>query len=131
MSVLNDIMGAAGAGGFNLEKLTGEVGNGGLESIVAKFEKGGMGEIVQSWIGTGHNLPISSEQIQAVLGSEQVQSLTHAMGIDSAQLANTLPDLIDHLTPGGQLPQGNLTDVVLQAARRSGFGDVLGGLLKT
>jgi len=124
-------MGAAGAGGFNLEKLTGEVGNGGLESIVAKFEKGGMGEIVQSWIGTGHNLPISSEQIQAVLGSEQVQSLTHAMGIDSAQLANTLPDLIDHLTPGGQLPQGNLTDVVLQAARRSGFGDVLGGLLKT
>lgn len=131
MSMLNDILGAAsGPGGFDLEKLSGQLDDGGLNGLVAKFEKGGMGEIVQSWIGTGGNLPISSEQITAVLGSEQVQNLTHALGIDSSQLAHALPGLIDHLTPGGQLPQGNLVDTMLQAARQGGFGEAVGGLFK-
>lgn len=131
MSLLNDLMGAAsGAGGFNLETLSGQFGNGGLEGLVAKFEKGGMGEIVQSWVSTGSNLPISPEQITAVLGSEQVQSLTHALGIDSSQLARALPGLVDHLTPNGQIPQGNLVDTMLQAARQGGFGEAVGGLFK-
>ena len=130
MSMLNDILGAAsGPGGFDLERLAGHLGDGGLEGIVAKFQQGGMGEVVQSWVGTGGNLPISAEQIQAVLGSEQVQNLTHAMGIDSSQLANALPGLIDHLTPNGQLPQGGINDILGQAMN-GGLGDMLGGLLK-
>ncbi len=131
MSLLNDILGAAsGPGGFDIEKLSGHLGDGGLQGIVAKFEQGGMGEIVQSWVGTGGNLPISSEQITTVLGSEQVQNLTHAMGIDSSQLANALPGLIDHLTPGGQLPQGGISDILGSAISKGGLGDMLGGLLK-
>ncbi len=135
MSMLNDILGAAsGPGGFDLEKLAGHLGDGGLEGIVTKFEKGGMGEVVQSWIGTGGNLPISSDQIVAVLGSEQVQNLTHAMGIDSSQLASALPGLIDHLTPGGQLPQGGIGDilgqVMGQGTGKGSLGDMLGGLFK-
>ena len=63
MSLLNDMLGAAsGPGGFDIEKLAGQLGNGGLNGLVAKFEKGGMGEIVQSWVGTGGNLPISADQ---------------------------------------------------------------------
>ncbi len=89
-----------------------------------------MGEVVQSWVGTGGNLPISSEQIVAVLGSTQVQNLTHAMGVDSSQLAQALPGLIDHLTPGGQLPQGGISDILGQAMGKGGLGDMLGGLLK-
>jgi uncharacterized protein YidB (DUF937 family) len=131
MSLLNDIMGAAsGPGGFDLEKLAGHLGDGGLQGIVAKFEQGGMGEVVQSWVGTGGNLPISAEQIQAILGSEQVQNLTHSMGIDSSQLASALPGLIDHLTPGGQLPQGGISDILSSAMGKGGLGDMLGGLLK-
>jgi uncharacterized protein YidB (DUF937 family) len=131
MSLLNDMLGGASApGGLDLDQLASHLGNGGLEGIVAKFQQGGMTEIVQSWIGTGGNLPISSEQITAVLGSEQVQSLTHALGIDSSQLAHALPGLIDHLTPGGQLPQGGIGDILGQAMGKGGFGDILGGLLK-
>jgi uncharacterized protein YidB (DUF937 family) len=131
MSLLNDIMGAAsGPGGFDLEKLAGHLSDGGLQGIITKFEQGGMGEVVQSWVGTGRNLPISSEQIVAILGSEQVQNLTHAMGIDSSQLASTLPGLIDHLTPGGQLPQGGLSDILGSAMGKGGLSDMLGGLLK-
>ncbi|CAM3342377.1 YidB family protein [Asticcacaulis taihuensis] len=131
MSLLNDMLGGASApGGLDLDQLASHLGNGGLEGIVAKFQQGGMTEIVQSWIGTGGNLPISSEQITAVLGSEQVQSLTHALGIDSSQLAHALPGLIDHLTPGGQLPQGGIGDILGQTMGKGGFGDILGGLLK-
>ena len=131
MSLLNDMLGAAsGPGGFDIEKLAGQLGDGGLEGMVAKFQQGGMGEIVQSWIGTGGNLPISPDQIQSVLGSEQVQGLTKAMGIDSSQLASALPGLIDHLTPGGQLPQGGFGDILGQVMGQGGLGNLLGGMMK-
>jgi uncharacterized protein YidB (DUF937 family) len=121
---------ASGPGGFDIEKLAGHLGDGGLEGIVAKFQQGGMGEVVQSWVGTGGNLPISADQIQSVLGSEQVAGLTKAMGIDSSQLAHALPGLIDHLTPGGQLPQGGIGDILGQAMNSGGLGNMLGGLFK-
>jgi uncharacterized protein YidB (DUF937 family) len=135
MSLLNDLLGgASNSGGFDLEQLTSQLGNGGLEGMVAKFQQGGMGEIMQSWISTGGNLPISSEQITAILGSDQVQNLTHALGIDSSQLAHALPGLIDHMTPGGQLPPGGIGDILGQALNqgmgKGQFGDILGGLLK-
>lgn len=131
MSLLNDMLGGASApGGFDIEKLAGHLGDGGLEGIVAKFQQGGMGEVVQSWVGTGGNLPISADQIQSVLGSEQVAGLTKAMGIDSSQLAHALPGLIDHLTPGGQLPQGGIGDILGQAMNSGGLGNMLGGLFK-
>lgn len=135
MSLLNDMLGGASApGGFDLNQLTSHLGDGGLEGIVAKFQQGGMGEVVQSWVGTSGNLPISAEQIQSVLGSEQVAGLTKAMGIDSSQLAHALPGLIDRLTPGGQLPQGGIGDilgqVMGQGAGKGGLGDMLGGLFK-
>jgi uncharacterized protein YidB (DUF937 family) len=131
MSLLNDMLGAAsGPGGLDINQLASHLGDGGLEGLVAKFQQGGMGEVVQSWVGTGGNLPISADQIQAVLGSEQVAGLTKAMGIDSSQLAHALPGLIDHLTPGGQLPQGGIGDILGQAMSSGGLGNMLGGLFK-
>ena len=62
-----------------------------------------------SWVGTGQNLPISAEQIQHVLGSEQVKELAAKAGISpeaaSSHLAQLLPMLVDKLTPNGQVPQ--------------------------
>ena len=57
-------------------------------------------------------MPISAEQIQAALDSEQVQSIAEKLGLSSADassgLANLLPQVIDNLTPDGQLPEGGL-----------------------
>ena len=86
--------------------------NGGISGLVHQFTANGLGEIVHSWIGTGHNLPISPEQLQSVLGCEQVQALAAKVGIspEAAQsgLAQVLPQLVDHLTPNGEVPQGDL-----------------------
>ena len=55
----------------------------------------------------GENQPISSNQIQNVLGSDQVNALAAKMGVDPAQashfLAEYLPKIVDKLTPEGKV----------------------------
>jgi uncharacterized protein YidB (DUF937 family) len=81
---------------------------GGLSGLLQNFREKGLGELVTSWVGTGQNLPISADQIQHVLGSEQVQQFAAKLGIPSgvvsSQLAQLLPLVVDKLTPSGEVP---------------------------
>jgi len=81
---------------------------GGLSGLAQSFHEKGFGGIMSSWVGTGQNLPITADQIQHVLGSEQVKELAAKAGISpdlaSSSLATMLPSLIDKLTPNGQMP---------------------------
>jgi uncharacterized protein YidB (DUF937 family) len=83
---------------------------GGLAGLIQTFQQGGLGEIVNSWVSSGPNLPISAEQIQSVLGGSALQDLAGKLGMNTEQasggLAQMLPQLIDSLTPNGQVPQG-------------------------
>jgi uncharacterized protein YidB (DUF937 family) len=85
---------------------------GGLNTLVQQFEQAGLGHMIQSWIGTGPNPPISPAQLQQVLGSGQLQALATKLGLSpeavTSQLSQVLPHLVDGLTPNGQLPQGDL-----------------------
>jgi uncharacterized protein YidB (DUF937 family) len=82
---------------------------GGLSGLVQAFKDKGLGELAASWISTGKNLSVTGEEVQSVLGQEQIQKIAQALGITnqnvSAGLAGLLPELIDMLTPDGQLPQ--------------------------
>jgi uncharacterized protein YidB (DUF937 family) len=82
---------------------------GGLSGLVQSFHDKGLGGVAASWVGTGQNLPISADQIQHVLGSDQVKQLAAQAGIspDAAgtALSQLLPTLVDKLTPNGQMPQ--------------------------
>ena len=107
--------------------LAADGGQGGLSGLVDKFNQAGLGEVVGSWIGKGENLPISADQIASILGSDAVSNVARQLGIDPAQaagqLSQMLPGLIDQLTPNGAVPQGGLGNA----------GDLmgmLGGLLK-
>ena len=84
---------------------------GGLAGLVEKISSGGLGDQVASWVSTGQNLPITAEQISAVLGSTFVQEIAGKMGINTADvagsLAQLLPQVVDKLTPDGQLPGDN------------------------
>jgi uncharacterized protein YidB (DUF937 family) len=81
---------------------------GGMAGLVQKFEAAGLGNIIQSWISSGQNLPISAAQVQDVLGNEQVQRLAGTLGINTSvltsQLAQHLPQIIDLISPNGHLP---------------------------
>lgn len=92
-----------------LGEVMGQGGQGGLSAIVAKLEQGGFGAQVKSWIGSGQNIPITAEQLQQVLGNEQVRQLAARFNVPIDQLAKVLaeqlPLAVDHASPDGKLPR--------------------------
>lgn len=113
--ILNSLMGGAAgaAGGAGAGAMGGVLqqivaSQGGIGGIVQKFQQGGMGEHVQSWVGNGSNLPVSGDQVGQVFGSQQVQSWAQSAGVPVASflpmLAQILPHAVDQATPGGQTP---------------------------
>jgi len=93
-----------------LAMLASDGRGGGLAELMQKFQAAGMGDQVNSWVGSGQNLPVSAEQLQAVLGGGQLQNIAAQLGVSpeqaSGSLAELLPQVVDKLTPDGQLPQG-------------------------
>ena len=136
--VLGATQGGAQAGNNAVGNLLGGVMQmiqsqpGGLGGLVQQFESSGLGGVAKSWVGTGQNLPISPDQIQQVLGSPQIQQLAQQFGIDpqevTAQLSQHLPNLVDKLTPNGQLPGGDLMQHL--QGLMGGLGGNLGNLGK-
>ena len=118
MGLLDSVVGAlAGgqSGGSNpllniVMQLINNPQTGGLGGLVQSFQQGGLGDVVNSWVSTGQNLPISAEQIKAVLGGGQLQDIASQLGVSTEQasggLADLLPQVVDKLTPNGQLPEG-------------------------
>lgn len=84
---------------------------GGVQGLVQAFEQQGMGSAIQSWIGNGQNQQVSPEQVTQTLGQDQVQQVADQAGIShqeaSSGIAALLPQIIDKLTPNGQVPQQN------------------------
>jgi uncharacterized protein YidB (DUF937 family) len=102
-------------------------GAGGLPALMGQMQNAGLGNVLESWIGKGSNLPISGEQMQQVLGSDALSQIASQLGLSQGeagnQLADLLPEVIDKLTPDGAAPE-------------QGFGDpqqllgLLSGLMK-
>ena len=110
-SILGAVSGKSDASG-EANPLMGILGgflaqSGGLQGLANKFAQSGQGNAFQSWVGMGENEPISSNQIQNVLGSEQVNAIATRMGVDpgiaSTFLAEYLPKIVDKLTPAGKI----------------------------
>jgi len=84
---------------------------GGISGLQQLFQQKGLGGIISSWIGTGQNLPISTEQLQSVPHCEAVQNIVAKTGMDQAQVASVLsqmlPHVVDQLTPNGQVPEAS------------------------
>lgn len=92
-----------------LSSLMGD-GKGGidLQGLVAKMtESGGLGSLVNSWLGDGGNLPISADSVTDLFGQAKVEDFAGKLGVDAGQaaggLSDALPDLIDKVSSGGSL----------------------------
>jgi uncharacterized protein YidB (DUF937 family) len=97
----------------------------GLSGLLEQLTASGLGPQVQSWLGSGANLPVGADQIQQALGSERIQQLAQQYGIDSnsiaAVIAHLIPAAVDHLTPGGQIPPANGIAGALSGLLNSSF----------
>ena len=80
----------------------------GLHQLVDTMHAKGMGEVAQSWVGTGANQPITAAQFEQLLTPEQLAQLAASSGLPKDQVsqgvAAVLPDVVNHLTPTGELP---------------------------
>lgn len=80
---------------------------GGIAGLIAGFQEGGLGDIVNSWIGLGQNQPVTAEQLRTVIDPSMIENLARTSGEDGnailRKLTSLLPLVIDKLTPDGSL----------------------------
>jgi uncharacterized protein YidB (DUF937 family) len=117
--MLGSILGGGGAGGLG-GLLQGGLGgllggaaaggvlSGGLNDLLKQLQQAGHGDAAQSWVGTGPNQNISPNDLGKALGDDTVTSLAEQAGLSKVDLLNgmseQLPQLVDHLTPRGSVP---------------------------
>lgn len=109
-------LGGAGGGG-------GMGGLGGLGGLIGALTQGGLGNAANSWVGTGQNMPVSAEELQSALnsggGGGLLGQLAQQAGMSTGDAANglsqILPDLVDKLTPDGQIPPQDSLENMLGA----------------
>jgi uncharacterized protein YidB (DUF937 family) len=82
--------------------------NGGLGGALEKLRSSGLGAQVDSWVGTGANMAVSPDQLHQAFGGSALGNVASQLGFSQGQagsaMARILPELINQLTPNGQMP---------------------------
>ena len=127
-SIAGQILGGGNAQDNVVNAIVSMLGNkqtGGLAGLVQQFAGKGLGDIVNSWVSTGKNLPITAEQVQQGLGDKTISNLASQTGIPVedivSHLTTLLPQVVDKLTPDGKIVQGDIMSKGM---------DLLKGLMK-
>jgi len=104
---LGDIL-KNGLGGLLAGGGAGSVLSGGLNDLLKQFQQSGQGDVAKSWVATGPNKAISSDDLAKALGGDQINTLMAHTGLSRqdllAGLSQYLPEAVNQLTPDGRLP---------------------------
>ncbi|MFN8630721.1 MAG: YidB family protein [Chloroflexota bacterium] len=125
--MLGGLGGDGGNGGGDIVGAIGGLvsGHGGLEGLIGQLTSGGLGDVVNSWVGTGPNQHVDPAHLANALGNDKVSELAGKAGLPVEQflpiLASALPSIIDALTPDGKVSSGD-------AASGFDIGGILQGL---
>jgi len=100
--------------------------SGGISGLLDKLRNSGLGQHADSWVGTGQNLPVSPDQLRSAIGPDILNQLASHFGMSpdqaSTSLAQVLPELVNQMTPAGQVPHQQhdmISDALDQLAPRS------------
>ncbi len=121
MGLLDSLMGLLGGKGGSSQVMSvlGDLAEsaGGPQGIMDKLEAAGLGDKLQSWIGTGENKAISGAEIEQALGADEVRKAAEKAGMSEAEAADgiaaALPGLVDKISPDGKLPDVGQLDEAL------------------
>ena len=104
---LSDLM-KGGLGGLLAGGAAGSILSGGLGDLLKQFQEKGQGDTASSWVSNGPNKQIAPGDLASALGADQIESLSSQTGLSRDDLlqglSQYLPDVINHLTPDGRLP---------------------------
>ena len=117
MSFLDNLLGDSQGSAVSGDSLVSVAGQliqraGGVQGLTSMLQQHGLGDAVQSWVGTGVNQAVSSNQLGQALQNgglgPMVEEAAGKLGVEPnqllAQLSQVLPHTVDHLTPDGQVP---------------------------
>ena len=114
--ILGQVLGggqAGGGGGLGdvIAGMTGrggpqEAGMGGLGGLVEQMQRAGYGDQARSWVGTGQNMPIDPRALEEIFGQGGLDEIAQRAGVTREQasegMAELLPEVVNHVTPGGE-----------------------------
>jgi uncharacterized protein YidB (DUF937 family) len=107
---LSDVL-KGGLGGLLAGGAAGSILSGGLGDLMKQLQQGGQGDAANSWVGKGQNKPIAPGDLANALGADQIDAIASQSGMSRDDLlrglSQYLPDVVDHLTPDGRLPNEN------------------------
>jgi uncharacterized protein YidB (DUF937 family) len=138
--VLGGILGGGGGGstgtrsggGLNVGALVATLGplvakllqNGGLSKIMQGAQANGLSAEADSWVGTGANAPLPPSEVRAVIGDDAVHEVAREAGISDDEAADVLaavvPEVVNGLTPNGQVPSDQEVDDFLAQFSKPG-----------
>ena len=117
--MLGSLTGSGSSSGLDITQLQSMLGpameainaQGGLSALLEKLQSGGLGDMVGSWLGQGQNVPLSADQLTNELGADTIGEIAGESGLSTEQvtdgLSSSLPEVVDQLSPNGQLPDTN------------------------
>ncbi|MER5886040.1 YidB family protein [Streptomyces sp. NPDC001941] len=117
-NILGALLGALGGAGGG-QAAGAAAGGNPLGGLLDMLTKSGLVDQAQSWVGTGDNKGVSAEQITQALPDDTLQQVAQEAGVSTEQaaeqIAQSLPQAVDKLTPGGEVPQStSLEDLIRQ-----------------
>jgi uncharacterized protein YidB (DUF937 family) len=134
-SILGQLAGArstsgGGGGGLNpallmtlLPVVLGFLKGGGLEKILGGMKAQGLTAQADSWVGKGHNEPVTGAQVREAVGSGEVARIAQEAGVSEDEaaegMAQLLPKLVDGASPDGQLESKDSIDGAFDQLLRS------------
>jgi uncharacterized protein YidB (DUF937 family) len=100
-----------GLGGLLAGGAAGSILSGGLGDLMKQFQQNGLGDQADSWVSNAPNRQVSPGDLANALGADQIEQLSSQSGLSRDDLlqglSQYLPDVVDHLTPDGRLPNDN------------------------
>jgi uncharacterized protein YidB (DUF937 family) len=120
--------GRAGGGGGTMGALmpilAGLLASGGLSKILGGLRANGLSAQADSWVGTGPNEPVSGKDIERAAGREQIQQIAQQLGVSESEaaeaVAQALPEVVDKVSPEGQLPPEQDLDAAFDKLAKAG-----------
>jgi uncharacterized protein YidB (DUF937 family) len=80
-------------------------GGGGLADVIGAFNKGGLGDVMSSWVSGGPNKPWTRGRSRTFWAPDVLGQFARQAGIGhgdaSSVLASILPELVNQMTPQG------------------------------